>query len=196
MRQRLEQVGKFVSSKILRLSQGNNPTAISATLAKLRRGIGKEPGSQPELWEVTLAGLPEVLYGSGDESSFGERAVYAALTLFALHQQGKDIENNCMHEEQVNLGKAMRILILREPDREIATTRRFLATVTADSYDELMWHLRGLIQLLRTQDVKLDYPLLAQDLYKFQFPGNRDSIRLEWGRQFYRNHIKEEESNV
>jgi CRISPR system Cascade subunit CasB len=179
------QISQFVHARITRLSQTNNPSTIAATLAKLRRGIGKEPGSQPELWEVTLDGLPESLQGNDERPSFGERAVHTALTLFALHQQGKDIKEKCMSEPDTTLGEAIRQMIRRNPDREAAIKRRFMAAVTADSYEELVWHLRGLVQLLRAAEVKLDYPLLAKELYRYQFPGNRDRIRLHWGRQFY-----------
>lgn len=179
------QISEFVHGRITRLKHTNNQSMIAAFLAKLRRGIGKEPGSHPEIWELTIAGLPESLQGIGDQPSYGERAVHTSLTLFALHQQGKDIKTKCMSESGVALGIAMRQLIQRNPDREAAIKRRFTAAVTADSYEELVWHLRGLIQLLRAEDVKLDYPLLAKDLFRFQLPDSRDRIRLQWGRQFY-----------
>lgn len=178
-------ISQFVHAKITRLSHINNASMLAATLAKLRRGIGKEPGSQPNLWEWTLDGLPENLQGNDERPSFGERAVHSALTLFALHQQGKEIKTKCMSEPNVTLGGAMREIIRRDPDREAAIKRRFTATVTADSYEELVWHLRGLVQLLRTEDIKLDYPSLAGELFDFQFPERRDRIRLRWGRQFY-----------
>lgn len=181
-----DQLRDFVKNRIIRLEQFNNHSLVTATLARLRRGIGKEPGSQPELWEVTLDGLPEKLQGKDERPSFGERAVHTTLTLFALHQQGKEIKEKCMSEEDVTLGKAIRQLIHLNPDREEAIKRRFMTVVTADSFEELVWHLRGIVQLFRSADVKLDYPLLTKELYLYQFPDNRDGIRLKWGRQFYR----------
>jgi CRISPR system Cascade subunit CasB len=162
-----------------------NDSMIAADLARLRRGIGKEAGGQPDTWELILDELPADLQGTGDEPSYGERAVHTALTCFALHQQSKDIKTNCMSESGISLGTAMRQMVQRNPDREAAIKRRFTAAVTADSYDELVWHLRGLVQLLRAEDIRLDYPLLAKDLYHFQFPELRDRIRLNWGRHFY-----------
>ena len=182
---RAEQVSQFVHTRITRLSHTNNSSMLAAALAKLRRGIGKEPGSQPDLWEVTLDELPESLVGTDDRPSYGERAVHTALTLFALHQQGKEIKEKCMNEAGATLGGAMRQLIRRKPEREAAIKRRLIATVTSDSFEELAWHLRGLVQLLRDEEITLDYPLLAKELYRYQYPGNRDRIRLQWGRQFY-----------
>jgi CRISPR system Cascade subunit CasB len=179
------QISQFVYGRIKHLMHTTNQSMIAADLARLRRGIGKEPGSQPDIWELIIDELPESLQGTGERPSNGEYAVHTALTCFALHQQGKDIKTNCMSESGISLGTAMRQLIQRNPDREAAIKRRFTAALTADSYEELAWHLRGLIQLLRAEDVKLDYPLLAKDLYHFQFSELRDRIRLQWGRHFY-----------
>ena len=190
-------IHRYVAGKLMKLVHSSHDAAVTAALARLRRGIGKEPGGQPEIWEITLEGMPEALQGRGNQPSYAERAAHTALTLFALHQQGKRMREKCMYEQEQSLGRAVRIFIYREPDREQAITRRFLATVTADSYTELTWHLRGLIQLLRTKNISLDYPALAEDLFRFQFPGQQDQIRLQWGRQFHRSyHTDQEESST
>ena len=82
-------------------------------------------------------------------------------------------------------------LIENEED-EKRIKRRFDAAATSDSLDEISHHLRGLIQLLKDKDITLDYPALTEDLYWFQFPEARDSVRLRWGRDFYRNRNSEE----
>ncbi len=61
-----------------------------AELAELRRGVGRQPGDLPALWGALLADMPEQLQGSNGPSK-AEWAVYTALTLFALHQQGKPV---------------------------------------------------------------------------------------------------------
>lgn len=186
-----KQAKAFVKSKIYRLFVSQNESTTRATLAKLRRGIGKPPGSMPELWEVTLDGLPEALCGTGDETSAGEWAVHTTLTLYALHQQGKDPRSHCMSQEGGTLGSSVRKLVKSEED-EKRIKRRFDAVATADSPEECSHHLRGLIQLLKAEDISLDYPVLAEDLYWFQFSSVRDAIRLRWGRDFYR---RQEESD-
>lgn len=179
-----DQVKRFVFERISRLFQGGEGSRYAADLAMLRRGIGKDPGSMPELWELTFNGMPENLRGKGDQPSFAERAVHTSLTLFALHQQGKD--GTCMSESNVMLGDAVRQLIQRNSARESAIKRRFLVAVSAESFEELTWHVRGLVQLLRAEEIRLDYPQLAKELYQFQFPEARDRLRLQWGRQLYR----------
>lgn len=60
-----------------------------AELAKLRRGVGHAPGDLPELWGSFLRGMPESFQGRSGPS-YAEWAVYLALTLYAVHQQGND----------------------------------------------------------------------------------------------------------
>jgi CRISPR system Cascade subunit CasB len=43
-----------------------------------------------------------------------------------------------------------------------------------------------MVQLLRAQQVPLDYGLLADQLVRWQQPGGAATIRLQWGREFYR----------
>ena len=78
-----------------------------AELAELRRGVGRQPGDLPALWGALLADMPEQLQGSNGPSK-AEWAVYTALTLFALHQQGEaDVS---MNQPGRTLGGAVRQL--------------------------------------------------------------------------------------
>lgn len=188
------QVKSFVKHKISRLCESKNDSAVRATLAKLRRGIGKTPGSMPELWSVMFDGLPETLTRKSGDPTYGEWTVHTSLTLYALHQQGKDLKQKCMSREGETLGISLRKLIKDDEDEE-RVKRRFDAAATADSLTEFSHHLRGLVQLLKAQDLPLDYPQLAEDLYWFQFPEARDSVRLGWGRDFYRSQHSEKKEN-
>lgn len=157
---------------------------VKSTLAKLRRGIGSVPGSLPEIWDITLRDMPQALVGKWDNPTNGEWAVHITLTLFALHQQGKDIKKQCMYREGYLLGIALRKLVKDEGD-ENRIKRRFDKVVTADSIEEVSHHLRGLVQLMKAEDIPLDYPKLAEDLFRFQNSETRDNIRLKWGREYY-----------
>ena len=180
-----KQAGVFVRRKITELSENKNGSAVRAALARLRRGIGKAPGSMPELWEATLKDLPQELIGKGQDPSYGEWAVHTALTLFALHQQGKDLKLQCMNKDGEFLGISLRKLV-SDDEEEKRIKRRFDAASTSSSMEEFSHHLRGLIQLLKAKSIPLDYPALAEDLYWLQMPNARDSVRLRWGRDFYR----------
>jgi len=181
-----KQASVFVKRKITWLGESKNESVVRAMLARLRRGIGKAPGSMPELWDVTLSELPEALLGKGEDPTPGEWAIHAALTLFALHQQGKNLKQQCMHREGNFLGAAVRKLVEHDKNNEDAVRRRFHAAAVSDSFERFCWQLRGLIQLLRAKDIPLDYAALTEDLYWFQVPDRRDGIRLKWGQDFHR----------
>lgn len=153
-----------------------------AELAELRRGVGRQPGDLPALWGALLADMPEQLQGSNGPSK-AEWAVYTALTLFALHQQGE--AGVSMNQPGRTLGGAVRQLAEKtaagQDWTESSVLRRFNALATADSMPEVSHHLRGMIQLLRREGIPLDYPQLAEDLYQYQFVDGAPNVRLRWG---------------
>lgn len=158
-----------------------------ATLARLRRCAPDEPGADPTVWQVTIGGLPEALQG-GKNISVAERAVHAALVLYATHQQSNSVP---MHQAKVGLGLAVqRLASVRghegAPDQ--ASVRRLHQVVLATDPSGRLYHLRGLITLLRSEStpIPLDYGQLAADLYRLFDPRqNSDSVVARWGRDLH-----------
>lgn len=174
----------FVRKRVVTLhnrAEAGQGEAIAA-LARLRRGGGTEPGNNPLLWEETL-GLPAQYSGRDDKPSAAERSVYAALTLFAAHQQSV---SESMHRDGVSFGTAARQLSRRETSSEQAVLRRFQALATAEALEEALVHARGLVTQFRTARIPLDYGQLAVDLFSLQNPAHRNGVRLRWGRDYYR----------
>jgi CRISPR system Cascade subunit CasB len=191
-----KEVVGFVMKKLGHLKAIGETGSGKAILAKLRRGIGQHPGSSPELWETTLGEIPESLWRNDrEERDRVERCVFTALTLFALHQQGKSTstESDWMQRKDQGLGTAMQALI-HDPDERERITKRFVVLATSESLKELTWHLRGAVQLLRRDGIPLDYAQLAGELYAFDEGTRRNDVRMKWGRQFYRNTKPKEES--
>ena len=165
-----------------------------AELAELRRGIGHIPGDIPTLWGAFLTDLPEELYSKDGEASHAEWAVYTALTMFALHQQGHDV---WMHEENKRFGCAVRELAPTSNDGDDDLKRirsRFNRIATASDMLELANHLRGMVRLLSTNKginkkigIQLDYVQLACDIYDYALSSeSRSRVRLRWGQDFCR----------
>jgi len=182
------QIRKITQEKIERLL--TETSWSRAMLAKLRRGVGKQPGELPELFEVLLGDMPEELYSKRDEPSYSEWAIYTALTLFALHQQGKTHPMSAGGKTENknsgnSLGAAVGLLVKQDKEREPAIKRRFDAVATANVFTEFAHHARGIIQLLRAEDIALDYPRFAEDLFWYQFAEKRNHIRLRWGEDYY-----------
>ena len=179
-------ISGFVKFKLLQLQQNPRDAVVRAKLAKMRRGIGEQPGAVPELWDLLFDGLPEELEGRGNEPSRAEKAVYTALTLYALHQQGKDVHSEFMYLENNTLGRAVGQLARRSDGNEEAVIRRFNVVVTSADLTEFSWHLRNIIQLCKRESIPLDYAAMARDLYEYQDLNRLDNVRLKWGRDFYR----------
>lgn len=181
------EVGRYVRRQIALLAKDEKALeqgSSKAHLAQLRRGVGKLPGELPELWGAFLKDMPEELMGKGGEPSYAEQAVYTALTLFALHQQGHSGPMYGDGEED-RLGRAARRLVHNEEDEEHIRMRLGVAAKSEDMA-ELSYHLKTIVRLLGNSDIKLDYVDLAKDLYWFQFEAYADRIRLKWGQDFYR----------
>ena len=92
MSSKTQNVGHFVEYRLKRILNSSSDGAVKASLANLRRGIGTTPGDIPELWELFLQDLPEEMLSRSGVPTHAQWAVYIALTLFALHQQGKDLQ--------------------------------------------------------------------------------------------------------
>ncbi len=90
-----------------------------------------------------------------------------------------------MYRQENGLGKAVACLIHGEDDKT-RIQRRFNVLATSADIQELAHHLRGMIQLLRSEGIPLDYPELAKDLYLYQNEDYRSQVRLRWGQDFYR----------
>lgn len=180
---------KFVRSQVNRLQQrylADHSDAVAA-LAKLRRAVGKPAGSALDVYEYTFS--EKLVRGwNRDEPSNAETAAHVAITLYAVHQQSR---SEGMHVEGRRLGAALgQLARLSAPEAggdqlNAGVVRRFTAMGTAESFAELCHHLRGLVQLLRTQSIPLDYGLLARDLWLWQFPKHTSKVQFSWGRDFY-----------
>jgi CRISPR system Cascade subunit CasB len=149
-----------------------------ADLAALRRGIGREPGTVPEMWRFYTT-----LVATGVVTN-RLRAEHTALTLFGVHQQSKTTP---MHQTGHGLGTALRAVRRSDKFSEQAVDRRFTAAATATSMAELALHLRGLVALLHDHDIDqpLDYTQLFRDLNDWQYPQNQGRVRRRWGSQYF-----------
>ncbi|MFF0746622.1 type I-E CRISPR-associated protein Cse2/CasB [Streptomyces sp. NPDC004111] len=207
------------------LYRQDNSSAVAA-LARLRRGIGKAAHEAPESWGND--GLEELSTiraeregagpaGAGDDASAKyysaderrwsvrreqaeERAVFLAITLWALHQQS--IRDANMHGHDWGLGRSVRYLAqgpltaasfeaaavadtrLNEELNE-ALRKRFVRIGTSTSFEMLGVRLREVVLLLRGARVPLDYARLADQLSDWQDPPRQAEVRRTWGRDFH-----------
>lgn len=196
---RKEKIGNFVGRKINLLQAEADYGAGKALMADLRRGIGHEPGEMPRLFGLILQDMPEEFLSGNGETTEGEWACYLALTLFSLHQQGYEIKSQPMHiDGKRSIGRAMSRLASSYEDAngEQRMLQRLQALATSVNMKEVSHHLRGIVQLLKSKGIPLDYVMLAKDLYELQFPEGKNRVCLRWGQDFYRKEKEEMEESI
>lgn len=157
-----------------------------ATLARLRRCDPGAVGAEPLVWEITLGSLPDLLTSTtSDEPTPAERALHAALVLYAVHQQSGDTPVHC---PGIPFGEAVgRLARARAADEELdsAIVSRLRHAALASDFDGRLHHLRGLVQLMRaeTPAIGFDYSLLATDLWQLaDARQDPNPVLLRWGR--------------
>ncbi|MFB6427731.1 type I-E CRISPR-associated protein Cse2/CasB [Streptomyces microflavus] len=190
-RQRVQEATEALIGPLQRDLLADRSHAVAA-LARLRRGAGKDTSQVPDLWGlVDIGPLHDRPKDGGrplteGELTHAEDAVHTALTLWALHQQsrGQGMHQSGRQPAHRGLGAAVRQLM---PPGEIAepVRKRLVRAGTAPDLPQLAQRLRDIVLLLRQQDIPLDYALLAAQLYQWQAPGGRDTVRRAWGRSFH-----------
>ncbi|WP_375001939.1 type I-E CRISPR-associated protein Cse2/CasB [Aeromicrobium sp. CTD01-1L150] len=159
-----------------------------ASLARLRRATGTGPGEDPQAWAETLRVIGAEHFGTGSEWSTEEWAAHVALTLFATHQQSH--RNDGMHVANRSFGHVVRRLADlqggEDDEGSRPIQRRFEALATSSGPDEIVHHARSIVGQLRSESVALDYGRLTDDLVGLRDPSRAPSVRLAWGRDYYR----------
>lgn len=163
-------------------------SSARAIRAQLRSALGKETGSIPAIWDLTLDGGYEDL---SDTPTRGEKAVHGALTLWARHQGANQHQMHDVSDRPRQFASAIRVVAERQQrgDKRAEETpiyRSFSAAIQAPTYEGLLVRLRPLVSQLGAAGVQCDYGSLAADLFDWQNPNDRISVLRRWGRQFSR----------
>jgi CRISPR system Cascade subunit CasB len=148
-----------------------------ATLARLRRGLGKPVGSAAERDGWVFAHLSE------ERSDRQVDAAALIASLFALWHQGQD---SVADEPPKSLGSSF--AKLREASRAAqdeapeSIEKRFVALLNCDSAD-LPGRLRHAASLLKARDVAVDWVQLLRDVLWWQSP--KHLVQRRWARDFW-----------
>ncbi|MEU0924617.1 type I-E CRISPR-associated protein Cse2/CasB [Streptomyces malaysiensis] len=168
----------------------DGPKAV-ATLARLRRGAGKQPHQVPDLLGLIDTGplydkAPDGRMPGEGALTCAEDAVHVVMALWAVHQQSRTTGMHRPHRTDApgGLGAAIRRLMI-ERDAGDAVLKRFVRIGTAPDLPTLAQRLREIVVLLRDEDITLDYALLARQLYQWQWPQGPETVRRAWGRSFH-----------
>ena len=139
-------------------------------LAALRRGLGRLPGTAPEMHRYVVP------WSNGESSRWREDVYYIVAALFAYHPVHWSRDT----EARSNLGASFARLRGAEED---GVERRFTALLSVHMED-LHVHLRHAVSLLKSNDIPIDWVRLLDDL---QYWGHEDRlIQRSWARAFWR----------
>lgn len=194
-------VDKVTAKIIHRLESQRESGVAKATLAELRRSAGQSFAGAEAVWPMLLEQMPEAMLSATGEPTVEENAIFVALQLYALCQQGSRRISGLPAEEKpseanekiyrATIGESLRAV--RRADNEKGLDRRFNAMLTAQSFDELAYHLRQLIKLVKAAGVTaMDFPQLAEDLFWIQ-RDDAQQVKLRWATGYYRINQNDEQ---
>lgn len=188
-----------VTAKILyKLTSDLSSSSSKAQIANLRNSIGKPVSQTIDIWPIIFEYFPQEFLGKDKVLSFEEKAILNTLQLFALYQKGVSESAYKYNEESIpfaNIGKSLSNL--RTGDDIKAVDRRFNAMITSTTYEELIYHLRQMIKLLKSKlktDVFINFPELTNDLYWY-LRGYEENVKLKWAKSYYSSNMKLEGDN-
>ena len=138
-----------------------------AALAALRRALSGNPRYITDAFQYIGRYLPS--YRRGQD------AYILVGALFAYHPQVA---------EKGNMGNHFAALRGKNPEREKAFERRFSAMLKAHP-DDLAYHLRAAVSLLKSNEIPVNWPQLLRDVLRWGHPERfvpRDWAAAFWGR--------------
>jgi CRISPR system Cascade subunit CasB len=124
------------------------PGHARATLASLRRALGKAPAAAVEAYPFVTPLLPPLqTVHNHERDEMNEALYYLVASLFALHPHNWQSEKDALW--RTNFGASMARLIVQSPERSAGVERRFVALLNAP-LAELGDHMRHAISLLKS----------------------------------------------
>lgn len=147
-----------------------------ATLAQLRRGLGKPPKAAMEMYPFLGQFLSE------NPSKTRENAVFIVAALFAYYPDAKT--------DVGNLGASLRHL----KDDSGSMERRFVALLNAETED-LPEYLRHIVGLLKSKEIPINWEQLFKDVQGWS--SDKGWVQKNWARSFWAAPSrKEQEENA
>lgn len=171
-------------------SDSRQKSTVKAILADFRNSIGKPLTEAVKVWPILFDVMPESYLSTQGRETAEEAAVYCALQLYALCRQGAVLKVFSDEHYKGSMGKSLSSG--RAPDDVQALDRRFAAMTTAASYDEFIYHLRQLINTVRSKnEMTVNFGGLAEDLLWFQ-RGKSKEVCFKWAKDYYYSSMQNE----
>lgn len=148
-----------------------------AALARLRRGLGKEPGTVMEMYPYISRQIPT----TGDDSVY-----FLIAALFGLYPDAERTKSNLGGSLLMLENKLHQQRGSSSDDNKISSVeRRFVALLNAKEED-LPTHLRQIIGLLKSNEIPINWFRLLKDI-KFWSSEGKYNSRRKWAKGFWGN---------
>ncbi len=138
-----------------------------AALARLRRGLGRQPGTVADMFPYVAPWVPP------DAPRPLEDAYYLVAALFASHPDAGG---------SGSMGDHFRRVVVDDPASADAVERRFTALLAAHP-DDLAFYLRQAVSFLRSRGVPVDWHQLFADMCRWAHPHR--PVQRRWARAFW-----------
>ncbi len=153
-----------------------------AELAALRRGLGKPPGSAPEMYPLVVPWLPA---GIGLRE---EEAYYLTASLFAAHPEWWRASES--EKWGNNLGASFYRLAKKKESGSIE--KRFMAILNSQRED-LSVHLRHAVSLFKSGSIPVDWVCLLRDLRGWDREDRL--VQRNWAKSFWGYFTEESQTD-
>lgn len=164
----------------------NGDSDARATLAKLKRGIGKKPGTCIEMFPFVI---PKI---DGIQNEKTQNAFFMVASLFAIHQIPEKIDNEENEQKSwSNFGDTFRKVAIKSDSESIE--KRFVALLNSH-YDELFKHLRHAVSLAKSKEISINYTNLLWDIIKWDSEDQK--VQKKWAKSFWGLEIKYKENDI
>lgn len=156
-----------MKEEFINMLLGLHRTENRGALAKLRRGLGKQPGEAMEVYSLIGS------FAANTKSKAEEVALYTVATLFGLYP------SDSSEEESSNFGSSVSELAEKSDSKSIEA--RFVALLNSH-VDDLPNHLRQMIGLLKSKEVRVNWLQLLRDIHSW----DRDDreVQRRWAKAF------------
>jgi CRISPR system Cascade subunit CasB len=178
-----------------------------AVLSSFRSSASFSSPRARATWPVIMANLDDRQLSRTGVPSKAEIAVFTAVRLYALNQQGKTNSvygpsKNDKDNESDTLFTHLAAMNA-QPDRSKSFNSLVQRVLNAPNIDGVINGLSHLVGQIKSDRIErtIDYAQLAQDLYNFQFSfESANRVQLRWGQEYYRTNTpltdkKETEQN-
>ncbi len=185
-------IAAVVHKMIIKIEAMKKTNDAAALLAALRNSVAKPLEEAKDVWPFLFENLPESYLSHDGRITKEESTIFTVLQLYAICMQGAASQVHADETYKGSIGSSLKAGRAGEDTK--ALDRRFNVLIASDSFDELSYHLRQIVKLVKSKTViTVNFSKLAQDLFWFQC-GHSQQICFQWATDYYYVNTKQEET--